>query len=122
MAKLLVVEDDNVLRRGLEKLLDKTGYTVVAAVTGKAALEELDSFVPDLVVADVLLPGISGVDLAEAVRARSKWKDLPFLFITAQNMPRIEERIAALSNASILYKPFEPAQLAAALKAALDGR
>ena len=127
MASLLVVEDDEVLLRGLEALLARAGHSVRSAVSGQAALDTLrtsraETEPLDLIVTDVLMPGMSGLQLLEVVRSNNNWRDVPFLFITAQNASHIEEQITMLEMASILYKPFDAERLEDAVMAALEER
>ena len=127
MANLLVVEDDEVLLRGLEALLARAGHNVRSAISGQAALDVLyisraETNPLDLIITDVLMPGMSGLQLLEAVRSQAIWHNVPFLFITAQNASHMEEQIAMLEMASILYKPFDAERLEGAVMAALEER
>ncbi len=70
-SRILLVEDDPALRNMLETILDDEGFECEGLSSGESALERLDSFDPDLVVADVGLPGMDGFDLVRAVRERS---------------------------------------------------
>jgi CheY-like chemotaxis protein len=123
MAKLLIVEDDEAVLRGLEGLLSLvSGHEVRAVKTAEAALDAIEADLPELIVTDVKLPGVSGLHLVEAVRLHPDRKDIPFLIISATASPEIEGQIAALENVTYLRKPFGPEKLYAAVAAAIEGR
>jgi CheY-like chemotaxis protein len=125
MAKLLIVDDDEAILEALEAHLAIFGHEVRSAASGEAALEAMHTSKtgddrPDLIIADMLMPGISGLQLLEAVRAHESWRQIPFLFITAQDAQSVKELIAPLIKVSLLPKPFNPADLREAVDTAVD--
>ncbi len=111
-ARVLVVDDDPQVRHVTASFLNGFGYDEAEVPSGEAALERLDAERFDLVVADLAMPGMSGLDLAEAVRAR--WPALPFLLVTGH-----AEAARIPADFSVLEKPFPSAELAARVAALL---
>ncbi|UHC18470.1 response regulator [Methylobacterium currus] len=111
-ARVLVVDDDPQVRHVTASFLNGFGYDEAEVPSGEAALERLDAERFDIVVADLAMPGMSGLDLAEAVRAR--WPSLPFLLVTGH-----AEAARIPADFSVLEKPFPSADLAARVAALL---
>ena len=78
---ILIVDDDPTIRDVLERYLRREGYAVRAAADGQAALQEVRSHKPDLVVLDLMLPGVDGWEICRRLRAEST---LPILMLTAR--------------------------------------
>ena len=81
---ILIVEDNDVLREGLEAILETEGYSVLTAGNGMGGLEQLKSLPPDLILADISMPEMNGYEFFEAVRAQPEWVSIPFIFLTAR--------------------------------------
>jgi chemosensory pili system protein ChpA (sensor histidine kinase/response regulator) len=104
---ILVVDDNREMAEGLRLALEMENYRVALAANGKEALELLERRLPDLILADVKMPHMDGHELLKATQARAKWRDIPFVFVTAAADWR--EAIAAKSKGAAEYivKPFE---------------
>lgn len=111
MANLLIVDDEVFLASALLKIFIKKGHTARAVPSGQAALDAIQDDLPDLIIADVRMPEMAGLQLREGVRANPEWEGIPFLFISASVLPETEGQIAALDNASYLRKPFDVEEL-----------
>lgn len=107
-AHILVVDDDDRLRALLKRYLSDNGFRVSVAADGEAARELLSGVEFDVLILDVMMPGMSGFDLTERVRAAS---NVPILLLTARGLP--EDRIEGLERGAddYLSKPFEPREL-----------
>ena len=81
---LLIVEDNPVLREGLEEMLGLEGFTVFTASNGREALEQMVALSPGLIVSDIAMPEMDGYAFFHAVRARPEWISIPFIFLTAR--------------------------------------
>ncbi len=81
---ILVVEDNDVMRHGLQVLLEDNGYEVLTAIHGGEALEQMDWSTPDLILSDISMPEMDGYSFFEAVRTRPDWVSIPFIFLTAR--------------------------------------
>ena len=107
-AHILVVDDDDRIRSLLKRYLSENGYRTSVAASGEEARELLGGVDFDLLIVDVMMPGISGFELTEKVRAAS---NVPILLLTARGLP--EDRIKGLEHGAddYLSKPFEPREL-----------
>ena len=122
MADLLIVEDDPALRVALLDLLSMQGHQVRSADSGLAALPIIEAGRPELIVSDLLMPGMTGTELLEAVRDRPDWNGIPFLFVSASTTEEIERELDAMHRVSFLRKPFEIDTLFDAVSVALTVR
>lgn len=118
-AAILVVDDQPANVKLLTDLLAARGYRMRAAHTGEEALAELSRAAPDLVLLDVIMPGMSGYDVCRRVRANPDWAMLPVVMITALD-PR-DERVKGLEAGAddFLSKPFNQAELLARVRSLL---
>jgi two-component system sensor histidine kinase/response regulator len=122
MAKglVLVVEDNSIMLEGIRDTLEMDGYQVVTALDGLEALERLEQHHPDLIVSDIMMPRLDGYQFFSAVRANSKWVDIPFVFLTAKNQ-RVDVRLGKQLGADdYLTKPFEAEDLLVVVQAKLE--
>lgn len=105
---ILIVDDDDRIRTLLKRFLSENGYRTSAAADGGAARDLLTAVDFDLLIVDVMMPGLSGFELTERVRAAS---DVPILLLTARGLA--EDRIEGLERGAddYLSKPFEPREL-----------
>ena len=115
-ARILVVDDEPQILRSLRTTLASHGYDVQTAATGEEALAAVDGRLPDLVVLDLVLPGLSGLEVCRHLRARSS---LPILILSARGDER--DKVAALDLGAddYLTKPFGVNELLARIRAAL---
>ena len=115
--KLLIVDDDPDVREIVVSVLSELGYQVHEASSGEEALRLLETLDPDLLIIDFAMPGSNGAEVAQAVRAHKP--HLRILFASGFSDSAALE--AAVGSAALLHKPFRPAELAAAVRSALDG-
>jgi two-component system, OmpR family, response regulator MprA len=117
--RVLVVEDDEAIAQVLQRSLRLEGYDVKIAGDGIAALEEAHAFLPDLVVLDLGLPKLDGIEVARRMRESD---DVPILVLTARDA--VEARVEGLDSGAddYLVKPFERQELLARLRALLRRR
>ena len=90
-----------------------------SADSGLAALPLIEGNRPELIISDVLMPGMTGPELLEAVRERPDWHGIPFLFVSASSGAEIESQLDAIDRVSFLHKPFETDRLLDAVLQAL---
>jgi signal transduction histidine kinase/CheY-like chemotaxis protein len=117
-ARILVVDDDDDVRMVAAALVEEIGYEVVAVGSGEAALKEIEAGQFALLLTDVAMPGLTGVDLARRVREFSP--DLPIIF--ASGYADVQTFGEELTDEILLKKPYRIAEVAARISAALDER
>lgn len=115
-AHILVVDDDDRIRSLLKRYLTENGYRTSVAKDGAEARDLMGSVDFDLLILDVMMPGLTGFDLTEKIRAAS---NVPILLLTARGLP--EDRIEGLERGAddYLSKPFEPRELLLRINALL---
>lgn len=117
MAHILLIEDDKSIRMALEFSLTRSDYEVSTAADGAAGLEAARTTKPDLILLDILLPKVSGIDVARTLRASGD--DVPIIMLTA--LDRDEDKVAGLDAGAddYLTKPFSTNELMARIRAHL---
>ncbi len=121
-ATILLVEDEETLRRVMKDLLEQEGYLICEARDGAEALEQVDRHNPDIVLLDLNLPNIDGYTVLTQLRSRPETADLPILVLSARGDEDNEVRVLRLGATDFLTKPFRPRALAARLEATLARR
>jgi len=118
--RILIVDDEEVLRDVLETVLRREGFDVVLASSGEEALNMLDGEEVDLVILDIMLPGISGIDTLRSIRVSTP--SLPVIIITAYSS--IDGAIEAMKHGAFHYipKPFKNEEVVLTVNKALEQR
>ncbi|HNT75352.1 MAG TPA: hybrid sensor histidine kinase/response regulator [Anaerolineae bacterium] len=109
--RILVVEDHDLLLLAIRDILEVEGYEVVTATDGVAGLEVMETFTPDLIVADISMPRMDGYQFFEHVREHPEWVPIPFIFLTARAEREDRLRGKALGAEDYITKPFDPQEL-----------
>ncbi|MDE2562102.1 MAG: response regulator [Sphingomonadales bacterium] len=118
MAKrILVVEDNDLNRKLFCDLLKANGFAVEPVADGREAIERARLFVPNLVIMDIQLPNISGLELIEALKADNTLRSIPVLAVTAYAGKGDEERIREAGAEGYLAKPVSIGPFMTAVKA-----
>lgn len=122
MAKrILVVEDNDLNRKLFCDVLRSQGFATEPVADGREALERALDFVPNLIIMDIQLPNISGLDLIEAAKKDPVLRTIPVLAVTAYAGKGDEERIREAGAEGYLAKPVSIGPFMAAVKKLLDG-
>ena len=116
MTRVLVVDDEPQIRRALQLNLRARGYDVLEAATGEAAVQMAASERPDLVLLDLGLPGMSGLDVITALRG---WTQMPIIVLTVRDDERAKVQAFDAGADDYVTKPFGMDELLARLRAAL---
>jgi len=114
-AMILVVDDDPGLRCGLYDLLCLYGFDVCTAADGIEALSLMEQDPPDLIVSDIIMPGMNGYQFCSRVRDRVEWLRIPFIFLTAKEEVGDVRYGRELGVEDYIMKPFESEDLVAAV-------
>lgn len=115
---VLVVDDDPVLRRFVRAVLEGVGYRIEEASDGHEALARMDDLSPHVVVLDVMMPGLGGVEVLEKLGPGSAAK---VLMLTGMDDPDVEDSAVAAGAVAYLTKPFSPKELLDRIDALLTG-
>jgi adenylate cyclase len=99
--RILVVDDDEVGRRGIKLALEHVGWRVAEAENGRVALEQLVDMRPDAVLLDLMMPTMDGFEFLDEIRRRDDWRDIPIIVVTARDLTtsdraRLEGRIESV--------------------------
>lgn len=117
--KVLIVDDEANIVISLEFLLQQAGYGVDVARSGEAALEKLATFQPDLILLDVMLPGISGFDLCQRIRQTPAWTAMKIVMLSAKGRDVEITKGLALGANAYITKPFSTKALLAEVQSQL---
>ena len=111
-----MVDDDPVILRLIEVNLDLEGFDVVTANRGEDAIEKAVSSSPDLMLLDLMMPEMSGWELAERLQKDKKTAGIPIIFLSARTQDEDRRRGEELGVAGYVTKPFDPADLVATIR------
>lgn len=112
LARVMCVEDDQDIRMILEfSLVTIGGYTLCACSSGAEALARAREFRPQLVLLDVMMPGLTGPETLQALRQLPEMVGIPVVFLTAKAMPEQVEGLLQYGATGVIVKPFDPVRL-----------
>jgi CheY-like chemotaxis protein len=122
MTKVLIVEDDPMLRNNISDVLELSGFEVVSAADGAQGVQVARAQLPDVIVCDVRMPGLDGYGVLRALRQDPATAAIPLIFLTAR--AEIADRHAGLEAGAAGYitKPFAIAELVEAVTRVAGGR
>lgn len=117
--RILVAEDERKILHLLQLYLEKNNYDVITAQNGKEALEKIKRYSPDLLVLDIIMPGMNGHEVCKKIRKDRKYKDIPIIYLSS-----LTEKQSVISSLEIggddyMTKPFDPNELIARINAIL---
>ena len=122
LCKVLLVDDEDSLRKVMKDLLERDGYEVTEARDGVQALDQVDRVGPDIIVLDLNLPGLDGYGVLSHLRSRPATASIPVIVLTAKGDEDNEVRVFELGADDFLTKPFRARALSARLEAVLGRR
>jgi DNA-binding response OmpR family regulator len=119
--KVLVCDNEAALRALVRGALELDDYEIVEAHDGDQSVELARSFVPDLIVLDMMMPGRTGLEVLAELRAEDRFAETPVIMLTAR--AQAQDRLAAVDAgvSRFLPKPFSPLELASVVEELLDG-
>jgi DNA-binding response OmpR family regulator len=118
--EILIVDDEPSIVVPIQFLMEQQGYSVIVAENGHDALDLIYKYNPDLVLLDIMLPGIDGYEVCEIVRLNPNYRDVKIIFLTAKGREVEIAKGLALGADAYITKPFSNAELVAKVKAVLD--
>ena len=118
LEKVMLVEDDSDIRTVAGMALEMVGgLKILACESGAQALELVAGFAPQLVLLDVMMPGMNGPEVLQALRQRADTAAIPVIFLTAKVQEGEIAKLRALGALDVIAKPFDPMTLAATVRA-----
>ena len=119
---ILIVEDDAALMELERRTLQKAGYRVVEAADGESAIALVEQSKPRLIVLDLMLPGIAGLEVIERLKAKTEWASIPVIVVTARDLsPTDRERLAGQVQSVIEKGRYRLEELAAKVRETVSG-
>jgi DNA-binding response OmpR family regulator len=111
MPRIMVIDDDANIRAVLKYRLEQEGFIVRLAANGIDALEEVDAQKPDLIILDLMMPEMDGMQFLSTLRSNPQTNSIPVIILTALGRTLQSERTLALGAADLVTKPFSPRDL-----------
>lgn len=108
-ARILIIEDNAASLELLRYLVEKAGHTALTAADGEAGLRLARESGPDLILCDLQLPGIDGLEVARRLRADPSWTPVKLIAVTAYSMPGDQDTALAAGFDAYMTKPIDPA-------------
>ncbi len=118
--KILIVEDNEDIVEFLKELLQTKGYDSVVATDGKQAVDMASEHIPDLILMDIVLPEMNGLDAARRIRQNPQCLSIPIIAVTARVLPKAREQCLQSGCNDYISKPFSPKQLLARIQKLLQ--
>ena len=118
-AKILVVDDEHDVLKMIRIRLEKNGYTVITASSGEECIEKAAEEKPDVILLDVLLPGMSGLEVSRRLKANNVTRDIPIIIVTALTGEDIAAKSKDRGAKYFISKPFGMEELLAKIRSIL---
>jgi CheY-like chemotaxis protein len=119
--RILVADDDPVIVRLLQVNFRLEGYEVETAAHGEEAVQKATSTRPDLILLDVMMPGLDGWEVCRRLKAEPETKDIPIIFLSARAQDEDRKRGLELGVVDYVTKPFDPGELVSLVGRCLEG-
>jgi two-component system alkaline phosphatase synthesis response regulator PhoP len=104
--KILIVDDEPNILTALEFFLQRSGYDVIVAQDGETALDQVEQHLPDLVLLDVMMSGISGYEVCQRMRAHAEWQHIKIVMLSAKGREVEVNKGLSIGADSYVTKPF----------------
>jgi two-component system cell cycle response regulator DivK len=113
---ILYIEDNEYNRKIVRQLVSRTSYRLIEAIDGESGVAQAQKELPDLILMDVQLPKMSGLDATRVLKADPRTSDIPIIVITSFALSGDREKAAAAGADSYLAKPYSPRELLALVR------
>jgi len=104
--RIMIVDDEEDSRISVGQIFEVSGYEVTKAEDGNDCLNKLERAIPDLVILDIMMPGMSGWDVAARIKENSKWSKIPIIFLTVKG-DEMSIGMGGLASEEYVVKPFD---------------
>ncbi|MCP4694550.1 MAG: response regulator [Desulfobacterales bacterium] len=118
--KILIVDDEPNIIVPLQFLMEQNGYDVLIAQSGEEAIENIQQYQPDLILLDIMLPGIDGFEVCEIVRLKPEWRHTKVIFLTAKGREVDKAKGMVLGADAYITKPFSNSEVVEKVKELFD--
>ena len=119
-ATILIVDDEPNIIVPLQFLMEQSGYRVLVAQSGEEAIESIMQYQPDLILLDIMLPGIDGFEVCEIVRLNPDWRHTRIIFLTAKGRDVEIAKGMVLGADAYITKPFSNSDVVQQVKSLLE--
>jgi CheY-like chemotaxis protein len=116
---VLLVDDEESMLKVLQARLESWGYRVILAASGSEALERISAEPPDLILLDVMMPGIDGLEVCRRLRAQKALKRIPVILVTVKATQLSPQEVRSSGALRVIGKPYDAVELREAVQAAL---
>jgi len=120
MPKILIVDDESDFNQLVQTRLTANGYKVITAEDGEEGLEKVKSENPDLIVLDVMMPGVDGLEVCRTLKNNAQYSKIPIIFLSAKAQADDFKAGKEVMADAYIVKPFEPTILLAKIEALLE--
>ena len=120
--KVLVIDDEPKVVQTLQDRLEMNDYEVLTAYDGKEGLEKAVKFLPDVILLDIIMPVLNGLDMLEAMRRHPECSDIAVIMLTARSQMEDLERSRACGIEDYIVKPFEISELLEKMEKIIENR
>ena len=116
MSIIHLIDDSATMLMSMEMLLKRAGYTVTKSNSAEAAIKDLEEITPKLIITDLNMPGMNGIDLIQTLKQQTKFRFMPMLMLTTESQQSRREEAKRAGATGWLVKPVEPDQLIGVVK------
>jgi CheY-like chemotaxis protein len=120
MTHILLIEDNKDIRENTVETLELAGFKVAAAVDGVEGLSMIISLQPQIILCDIVMPRMNGIEVFQNVKAVSALSSIPFIFLSAKTQKKEIQDLMEQGADGYLVKPFEPSELLSIVRWQLD--
>jgi CheY-like chemotaxis protein len=119
---ILLVEDDSFVADIYQTKIAKEGFEVVSADNGLEAIKKLKSIIPDLILLDIVMPYMDGIEVLRKIKAEERWKNIPVILLTnLSEKEKIEEALKMGANDYLIKSHFTPSEVIGKVNTVLKG-
>ncbi|MFH0772275.1 MAG: response regulator [Candidatus Omnitrophota bacterium] len=119
--KILIIDDEADFADTLSFSLESNGFAVVSAPDGPSGIEKLKSEKPDLIILDLMMPGMDGYEVAKRLKADNATSKIPIIVLTASVTPDLKQKVCSIQAIDCVTKPCDLEDLVDKIKKALEG-
>jgi DNA-binding response OmpR family regulator len=119
--KILIVEDEPNIVVPLQFIMKENGYDVSVAFSGEEAVDAIGESIPDLILLDIMLPGMDGFELCQMIRQKAEWKKIRIIFLTALGREADMAKGMALEADAYITKPFSNKEVVEKVRELVSG-